>query len=95
MEKPNEIIDYLTKKIQEAETDADFDLIVNDLSDKLSLDIKSTRLIIDCLRISVENDYATVDIFYGMINRILTTLVNNNVIDKKDLDYIKDVGNDD
>lgn len=95
MEEPNEIMDYLTRKIQEAETDSDFDLIVNDLSDKLSLDIKNTQLIVDCLRISVENDYATIDIFYGMINRILSTLVNNNVLDKNDINYIKDIGNND
>lgn len=95
MEKPNDIMDYLTKKIQESETDSDYDLIVKELSDKLSLDIKNTQLIVDCLRISVENDYVAIDIFYGMINRIITTLANNNVINEKDIDYIKDIGNND
>lgn len=72
-----------------------YDKLVHDLSEHMSLDTNATRLIVDCLRISVENDYVTIDIFYGTIERILQTLINKGLVDEKDIDYIKDINNND
>lgn len=99
MEKSNEIIKLITDRIQSIKDDDDYELLYNKLaeevSEKLSLDIDSTKLVIDCLRISVENDYVTIDIFYGTIERILQTLINRGLVDDNDIKYIKDIGKDD
>ncbi len=99
MEKPNDIIKLITGRIQSIDEDEDYELVYNNLalevSEKLSLDLDSTKLIIDCLRISVENDYVTIDIFYGTIERILQTLINKGLVDNNDVKYIKDIGKDD
>lgn len=100
MEKPNQIIDLITERIQSinensSNQDEVYDKLVHDLSEHMSLDKNATRLIVDCLRISVENDYVTIDIFYGTIERILQTLINKGLVDEKDIDYIKDINNND
>lgn len=83
-------LDIITERVAHIKDEAGYDELALELAEELGTDKYVTDLIVDAIRLSVENDYMLVDVFYGTINRILNILKSNNVITDEQIKYIQE-----
>lgn len=83
-------LDIITERVANIKDEAGYAKLSEDLANELGTDTDVTDLIVDAIRLSVENDYMLVDVFYGTINKILTILKSNNLVTEEQLNYIQE-----